>query len=119
MFLFRMHCAILLFHRVNSVAKVERTVEEIKKKWSDLSSQVKRKEARRRADARKTGGGAPMEEPSDTELKMTVVKMSLLWVKAPIQHHLNQNHQPPPMHLKIMLSSLVKRHLLCKFCETS
>ncbi|XP_064606890.1 uncharacterized protein LOC135471548 isoform X3 [Liolophura sinensis] len=115
--------------RVNSVAKVERTVEEIKKKWSDLSSQVKRKEARRRADARKTGGGAPMEEPSDTELKMTVVKMSLLWVKAPIQHHLNQripvfeiclqNHQPPPMHLKIMLSSLVKRHLLCKFCETS
>ncbi|XP_064596719.1 uncharacterized protein LOC135463390 [Liolophura sinensis] len=92
MFLFRMHCAILLFHRVNSVTKVERTVEEIKKKWSDLSSQVKRKEARRRADARKTGGGAPMEEPSDMELKMTVVKMNLPWVKAPKQHHLNQTH---------------------------
>ncbi|XP_064596663.1 nuclear apoptosis-inducing factor 1-like [Liolophura sinensis] len=59
-----------IYQRVNSVAKVERTVEEIKKKWSDLSSQVKRKEARRRADARKTGGGAPMEEPSDTELNL-------------------------------------------------
>ncbi|XP_064597739.1 nuclear apoptosis-inducing factor 1-like [Liolophura sinensis] len=60
-----------IYQRVNSVAKVERTVEEIEKKWSDLSSQVKHKEARRRADARKTGGGAPMEESSDTELKVS------------------------------------------------
>lgn len=40
---------------------VERTVEEVKKKWADMVSLTKKKESERRKAIRQTGGGPAIE----------------------------------------------------------
>lgn len=51
--------------RINSVSVQERSPAEICKKWRDLSSQTKKKEAEFRRDRSKTGGG-PAPTPVNT-----------------------------------------------------
>ncbi|XP_062595366.1 uncharacterized protein LOC134256669, partial [Saccostrea cucullata] len=51
------------FHRINSasVTCCEREVDEIKKKWKDARTSVKKKEAQRKRQTKKTGGGPAPE----------------------------------------------------------
>uniref|UniRef100_A0A8W8MR62 Myb-like domain-containing protein n=1 Tax=Magallana gigas TaxID=29159 RepID=A0A8W8MR62_MAGGI len=44
-------------NQVNAVAMVNRTTEEMKKKWADMQSLTKKKEAERRRSMKQTGGG--------------------------------------------------------------
>jgi hypothetical protein len=48
-----------VFCRVNCITAVNRTIEEIKKKWTDMQSTTKKKEAERRRSMTLTGGGPP------------------------------------------------------------
>ncbi|XP_013383826.1 myb-related transcription factor, partner of profilin-like [Lingula anatina] len=51
--------------KVNSVSHIKRSFREVRKKWHDLTSRTKRKEAKRRAAMRQTGGGvgsSPLSE---------------------------------------------------------
>lgn len=58
--------ALYHFHliRVNNanVSKCDRDVAEVKKKWQDLSSQTKKKEAMRIRHRQATGGGPAIED---------------------------------------------------------
>ncbi|XP_022313736.2 uncharacterized protein LOC111118512 [Crassostrea virginica] len=47
--------------QLNSMTVVSRTIEEIKKKWADLQSLTKKKEAERRRSMGMTGGGPAQE----------------------------------------------------------
>ena len=42
---------------INSVSKTLRTVDEVRRKWSDWSSITKGKDSQQKREARKTGGG--------------------------------------------------------------
>uniref|UniRef100_K1PK06 Myb-related transcription factor, partner of profilin n=1 Tax=Magallana gigas TaxID=29159 RepID=K1PK06_MAGGI len=44
-------------NQVNAVAMVNRTTEEMKKKWADMQSLTKKKKAERRRSMKQTGGG--------------------------------------------------------------
>lgn len=46
---------------INSMNVVERTVEEVKKKWADMVSLTKKKESERRKAMKQTGGGPAIE----------------------------------------------------------
>ena len=57
------HCAwAAITDRINSIAKSPRTIEDVKKKWSNLASNVKLKEAKRRKLSGGTDGGSPPED---------------------------------------------------------
>ena len=56
--------------RINAVSCVTRTADQVKKKWSDVSSQTKCKEAVRRRERRLTGGGNQPSELSQIEQKV-------------------------------------------------
>lgn len=48
--------------RLNASSTCQRTVKDVKKKWQDLQSHTKKKEANRKSELKKTGGGpAPPE----------------------------------------------------------
>ncbi|XP_062598944.1 nuclear apoptosis-inducing factor 1-like [Saccostrea cucullata] len=44
---------------VNACSVTKRDVKSIKKKWIDIQSKTKKREAERRRDQKKTGGGPP------------------------------------------------------------
>uniref|UniRef100_K1PSF6 Myb/SANT-like DNA-binding domain-containing protein n=1 Tax=Magallana gigas TaxID=29159 RepID=K1PSF6_MAGGI len=54
---FCMTCNEEFSNRINAVAMVNRTTEEMKKKWADMQSLTKKKEAERRRSMKQTGGG--------------------------------------------------------------
>ncbi|XP_041378040.1 nuclear apoptosis-inducing factor 1-like [Gigantopelta aegis] len=47
--------------KINAVSTAGRSVEEVKKKWHDSLSIVKKKESNRLKSMRETGGGPPLE----------------------------------------------------------
>ncbi|KAK4325796.1 hypothetical protein Pmani_003629 [Petrolisthes manimaculis] len=67
-------------HEINSVSRVRRNREEVKKKFADFKSVVKKKLSIRRQEQEKTGGGTseakaltPLEEAMAQVLKMVQV----------------------------------------------
>lgn len=50
--------------RINASSTGQRTVKDVKKKWQDLQSHTKKKEANRKSELKKTGG-----DPAPPELK--------------------------------------------------
>ena len=52
---------------------VRRTGEEVKRKWTDWSSTIKTKNAKRNVTRRMTGGGPAVPESTDLELKVLAV----------------------------------------------
>ncbi|XP_022320722.1 uncharacterized protein LOC111122966 [Crassostrea virginica] len=62
--------------RVNSSSSCLRTVKDVKKKWQDIQSQTKKKEANRKSEMRKTGGGPHPSELKPWEEKIVAVLSS-------------------------------------------
>ncbi|XP_045194611.2 myb/SANT-like DNA-binding domain-containing protein 4 [Mercenaria mercenaria] len=60
--------------KVNAVSCTERTMDEIRKKWSDWSSSVKVKASKFKTACNKTGGGK-LESPKLTELEEKVISI--------------------------------------------
>ncbi|XP_041843329.1 nuclear apoptosis-inducing factor 1-like [Melanotaenia boesemani] len=58
---------------VNSVGVTERSVPDIKKKWSDLKVEAKRRMARHRQGMCATGGGPATPNPTPLELKIASI----------------------------------------------
>ena len=52
---------------------VQRTGDELKRKWTDWSSATKTKNARRKVARRKTGGGPAVPDTTDLEVKVLSV----------------------------------------------
>ncbi|WAR28224.1 hypothetical protein MAR_013928 [Mya arenaria] len=50
-----------------------RTIDQLKKKWTDLKSAAKKNEIKRRHFAAGTGGGPAPQEPTDVEMKILSV----------------------------------------------
>ena len=66
----------MIAEKVNAVnGKGDRDGKQIRKKWSDIQSQVKAKPSKASASKRKTGGG-PREDDSLTPLEEKVVSMT-------------------------------------------
>ena len=53
------HYCNILITRINAQSQVIRTIDEIKKKLSDMKSTLKRRERERRQLMQQTGGGPP------------------------------------------------------------
>ncbi|XP_062575193.1 nuclear apoptosis-inducing factor 1-like [Saccostrea cucullata] len=59
--------------RVNASSTCIRAVKDVKKKWQDIQSHTKKKEANRKAELRKTGGGPPPPELKNWEKKIVSI----------------------------------------------
>ncbi|XP_022345688.2 uncharacterized protein LOC111138144 isoform X1 [Crassostrea virginica] len=56
--------------RVNSSSSCLRTLKDVKKKWQDIQSHTKKKEATRKTEMKRTGGGPPPSELKAWEEKI-------------------------------------------------
>ena len=65
---------IAITNNVNAVSCVQRTVDEIRRKWDDLKSRTKKKANDVKKDRQKTGGGE-REEPDLTEFEQRVINL--------------------------------------------
>lgn len=59
--------------RINASSTCMRNLKDVKKKWQDLQSHTKKKEASRKLDLKKTGGGPPPPELKCWEQKIISV----------------------------------------------
>ena len=65
----------LFIYRVNSQSSVVRSITEVKKKWADVKSSSKAKEAKQRRELKSTGGG---DAPADISLVQKKVSVYIL-----------------------------------------
>ena len=65
-------------HRVNSVSTNIRTVDEVRKKWGDIASSTKKKEATFQKERAKTGGGPAPVSTNSSEISKKVKEINSL-----------------------------------------